>query len=402
MKRIVVLGSGFAGMWAALAARQRVAAAGVPDDAVDIAVVAPRPSLVLKPRLYEREPSAMQVDLAPLFAVTGIRFVHGMVSRISWADRRVAFSHLGRRGAMTYDRLVLATGSRGEVPPIPGLVEFAYSIENVARASLLEFDFDLLLARAAGTVAETVVIIGAGFTGIEIASELASRVKEHGLAEEAVRIVILDQGPVLAPSLGEEARRVVAAGLCDVGIQWILSATVKDIDFTGVRLSTGQFVPASMVIWAGGVRANALTRQLTEIPDSSGRVLVNDDLRSPAHPDIFVAGDTACARVDDTGNTTTMSCQHAIASGRYAGANAAADVLGLQTSVFRHSLYATCLDLGLAGALFTEGYDHAVRLTKAEAKAVKRMLNSQAIYPPPPIRAAALDAAAVQRWTDAA
>ncbi|MNE90476.1 NADH dehydrogenase-like protein [compost metagenome] len=110
-------------------------------------------------------------------------------------------------------------------------------------------------------------------------------------------------------------------------------------------------------------------------------------------PNIFAAGDTARAATDDLGNITAMSCQHAIALGRHAGNNAAADLIGVAPTTYSQPKYVTCLDLGGWGAVFTEGWDRQVKLIGAEAKELKRQINTQWIYPPVADREIALAAA---------
>lgn len=77
-----------------------------------------------------------------------------------------------------------------------------------------------------------------------------------------------------------------------------------------------------------------------------------------------------------------MTCQHAILLGKFAGNNAAADLLGIEALPYRQEMYVTCLDLGAWGAVYTEGWDQQVKLTRAEAKKVKQSITRELIYPP--------------------
>jgi NADH dehydrogenase len=94
-----------------------------------------------------------------------------------------------------------------------------------------------------------------------------------------------------------------------------------------------------------------------------------------------VAGDAAAADTGD-GHRTLQSCQHAGQLGRVAGENAARDLLGLPLIPYTQLRYVTCLDLGRSGAVVTEGWERRVEKTGGEAKAMKRMINTQIIYPP--------------------
>ncbi|MBD3753739.1 MAG: NAD(P)/FAD-dependent oxidoreductase, partial [Micrococcales bacterium] len=123
--------------------------------------------------------------------------------------------------------------------------------------------------------------------------------------------------------------------------------------------------------------------------DATGRVLGDAFLRAPEAKGIFVTGDTVKAATDDIGNFTVMSCQHALSLGRVAGHNAAAELVGQDLHPYSQPKYVTCLDLGAWGALYTEGWDRQVHLTRAEGKQLKQEINGVWIYPPAPDREAA-------------
>jgi NADH dehydrogenase len=96
---------------------------------------------------------------------------------------------------------------------------------------------------------------------------------------------------------------------------------------------------------------------------------------------VFAAGDVAAARMDDT-HMSVMSCQHGRPMGRFAGYNVVSDLLGEPMLELRIPWYVTVLDLGPAGAVYTEGWERQVVSTGAEAKATKNIINTQRIYPP--------------------
>ncbi len=123
------------------------------------------------------------------------------------------------------------------------------------------------------------------------------------------------------------------------------------------------------------------TRQVPGERDALGRVLVDRSLRALQAPAIFVAGDAAAVDGGD-GRVVLQSCQHALQLGRFAGENAARDLLGLPTLHYVQPPYITCLDLGRAGAVFTRGWERTVDLSGAEARAIKRRINTEVIYPP--------------------
>jgi len=395
-QRILVIGSGFAGMWAALGAARVLDQHGRGD--VEVALIAPEPLLHLRPRLHEAAPHAMTTPLLPLFEAAGVRYVQGSVERIHTGERNVeAVNERGERFTLAYDRLVLTAGSRLFRPAIPGLAEHAFSIDQTDEASALDVHLARLADLPPSEARNTVVVAGGGFTGIEIACELPERVRRV-LGEDAeVRVVIVERSHVIGPDLGPGPRPQIEQALDELGVVRFLGAAVNAIDADGLSTTTGERIEAKTVIWTAGMQASPLTAQVPGERDALGRLHVTRDLRVKGVDAVFAAGDVALAQVDDAGNHALMSCQHAMNMGRSAGYNVAADLLGLPTQAYAQPVYVTCLDLGPWGAVYTEGWDRQVKLQGAEAKALKRQINTQWIYPPQPSRKAAREAADPQR-----
>lgn len=395
-QRILVIGSGFAGMWAALGAARVLDQHGRSD--IEVALVAPEPLLHLRPRLHEAAPHAMTTPLLPLFEAAGVRYVQGSVERIHTGERSVeAVNERGERFTLAYDRLVLTAGSRLFRPAIPGLAEHAFSIDQTDEASALDVHLARLADLPPSDARNTVVVAGGGFTGIEIACELPARVRRV-LGEDAeVRVVIVERSHVIGPDLGPGPRPQIEQALDELGVVRFLGAAVNAIDADGLSTTTGERIEAKTVIWTAGMQASPLTAQVPGERDALGRLHVTRDLRVKGVDAVFAAGDVALAQVDDADNHALMSCQHAMNMGRSAGYNVAADLLGLPTQAYAQPVYVTCLDLGPWGAVYTEGWERQVKLQGAEAKALKRQINTQWIYPPQPSRKAAREAADPQR-----
>jgi NADH dehydrogenase len=140
-------------------------------------------------------------------------------------------------------------------------------------------------------------------------------------------------------------------------------------------------MPAATTIWTGGFRASHLTSLLRVERDESGRLPVDGFLRVRGVRAVYAAGDVARA-LADTAHVAPMSCQYAIPMGETAGLNAVADLSSAALQPFAPAPYVTCLDLGEAGALFTEGWERDVKLTGYWAATMKRTINRELIYPP--------------------
>lgn len=388
-QNIVIAGSGFAGLWAALSAARAVSLAGK-DGFVEITVVSPTPHLHIRPRLYETVFEEMAPDLAPLFGAVGVRHIAGSIDAIRAEQRQVEMTTgTGERAILPYDRFVLATGSRLFLPDVPGLAEHSFNVDQLDSAIALDDHLRALADRPETRARNTVVVAGGGFTGIETVTEMPSRLREIFGPDANIRVIVLEQTPVMGPDLGPVPRPVIAEALSECGVEVMTSAGATAIDADGVTTSTGVRIRTNTVVWTAGARAHPLASQVAGEHDRFGRVHVDAYLRAPGAKDIFVTGDVARAATDDAGNVASMSCQHALSLGRVAGHNAAADLVGLPLHAYSQPKYVTCLDLGAWGAIFTEGWDRQVKMTRAEGKATKRAINTQWIYPPTADRDAA-------------
>jgi NADH dehydrogenase len=398
--RIVIIGAGFAGMYAALSAARLRDIQGVSPEEFEIALVAPEPTLVVRPRLYEPKPETLTAPLLDVLKAIDVVYVQGSAETIDTKSRTVDITAKGAKKSLSYDRLVVATGSRLFRPNIPGLAEHGFSVDSLDDAIALDKHLHSLAKRPAVNGRDTVVVAGGGFTGIEAATEMPARLREILGKDARTRIIIVDRNQAIAPDMGEGPRPVIEEALRKLGVETRLGAGVASLDESGVTLSSGEHIETETVIWAAGIRAAPLTQQIPAERDNFGRLLVDRDLRVPSVPGVFATGDAARAASDDIGNYALMSCQHATRMGAFAGNNAAAELLGVPTRPYHQKAYVTCLDLGEAGALFTRGWERKVEMVGDVAKKTKQEINTVWIYPPKAERAAALASADPEHVTE--
>ena len=379
MTAVVVIGSGFAGLWAALGAARRLDELAVPKDTVDITVLSPKAFHDVRVRNYETDLSSCRVPLTDLFDPVGVAHVATEVTAIDTGARTVTTS---ASGLYRYDRLVLASGSHVLKPAIPGLQEFGFDVDTYDGALALQQHLRGLADESPTPAAATVVVVGAGLTGIETACELPKRLRAL-LSRGSVtpRVILVDRSPMVGSDMGASARHVIEQALTDNGVETRTGVGVSTVSERGVTLSSGEQLQAATVVWCAGMRASPLTEQLPVVRDRLGRVEVDDYLRVVGVPSVFAAGDVAAARMDDE-HLSVMSCQHGRPMGRYAGYNVISDLFDEPMLALRIPWYVTVLDLGPAGAVYTEGWDRAVVSKGAAAKATKVSINTRRIYPP--------------------
>ncbi|TNC11010.1 pyridine nucleotide-disulfide oxidoreductase [Methylobacterium terricola] len=399
--RIVVVGGGFAGLWAAASAARTRDAIGRDDS---IILVAPGRSHIVRVRCYETDLAPLRVPYDDVLGPIGVEHVDATVAAVDSVGHRVVLQPDPAGAtpvALGYDRLILAAGSALRRPDVPG-ADSAQDVDTLAGAQRLAAHFERLARAAAGARQAgrwEAVVIGGGLVGLEIACELPARLaRARDQAGDAgpVGTTIVDPAAQAGAAVGA-AGPAIRQALAAAGVTYRGGAGVAAIDAAGVTLSDGARLPALTVVLATGLRASPLAGTLGVPLDSLGRVPVDALLRVEGVPDVFAAGDVAVARADAAGHVTAMSCQHARPMGRIAGHNAVCDLAGRREDslAFAAPDYVTVLDLGAWGAAYTAGWEreHLVSVGAA-AKSVKQTINGSRIYPPPGRDRAAILAAA--------
>lgn len=377
-QHILVIGAGFGGMWTALSATRLFDIHGHND--VEVTVLAPQAELRVRPRFYEPDAHQLAAPIGELFDAVGVHFIKGSAETIDVEQKRVGYVDAsGNQQVCSYDKLVLATGSRLALPNTPGVAEHAFDVDQIEQAVRLENHLKSLVNLPESHARNTVVVAGGGFTGIETATEMPARLRAILGDRADIEVIIVDRGDKVGGSMGAEIAKSIAEASIETGVKWRLKSSVVAVDENGVTLTDGQRIDAKTVVWTTGVRASSLTEQIPAERDHLGRLHVDAHLKVIGQEDIFATGDVAYAASDDIGNFALMTCQHAISLGRHAGNNVAAQILGVDPTPYSQPKYVTCLDLGAWGAVYTEGWDRQVKLVKEEAKALKTQINTMRI-----------------------
>ena len=384
MKRIVIIGGGFAGVWSAVSAARQLHDLQVEKNEVEVVLINRDPYFGIRPRFYEESTENLRIPLSQVLDPVDVRFLEGEVKHIDTDSQKVMFQQSEKQMDLAYDRLVFAAGSQVVLPNITGLKEHAFSTDTYKDAVKLEKHINQLAQLPNAEGKYTAVVVGAGFTGIEIAAEMTSRLKKVARKENKeaeVRVILVERESVVGPDLGENPRPIIEQALREMDVEVYVNDSVRSIDAEGVTLQSESRISALTTIWSAGVKASPLAAQFPVEKDALGRMPVDAYLKVKGLSSVFTAGDTARAMADES-NIALMSCQHAMPQGKIAGNNVVCDLLGLEGMPYKQEQYVTCLDLGPWGALFTNGWNRIPQHQGQEGKKLKMNINQSVIYPP--------------------
>ena len=332
--KVVIIGAGFGGLDAAKILRR--------SPRIDVVLVDRHPYQLFSPLLYQVATGALpEDDIAyPVrAAIPGVTFIRGEVVRVDPGTHSI---RLFDGQVVEYDQLVLATGSVGTTFGIPGVEEHALQMKSIADARriktrLLNTYEDVQEGRLPRE-ALRVVVVGGGPTGVEVSGAVAelqsSLVREYPDIAARASVTLVEAGPRLLPSFTDESSAHAKEELEQLGVSVQISTAVDRMYERDVHLANGEILPAGTIVWAAGVAAPEQWSTLGAT--GPGRRLVVDDfLRLPGVPDVWVVGDTAAFSVDG-GPPLPMVAPVAMQMGRHAARNIIALASGQLMRPFRY------------------------------------------------------------------
>ena len=354
-KRVVIVGGGFAGLYAARELRHANA---------QVTVVDRRNHHLFQPLLYQvataaLDPSQIAVPIRRILRhQKNAEVVLADVTAIDVTHKRVVLVD----GAIEYDHLILATGATHSyfghdawAPFSPGLKTVEDAL-HVRRRMLLAFEAaEREPDRARRDAWLTFVIVGGGPTGVELAGAMAE-ISGHLLAKDFrhlgrdhARVLLVEAGPRVLATFPEQLSARSQRDLEQLGVEVRTNARVTDIDAQGATVA-GDPIHARTVIWAAGVAASPLARSLGAPLDRAGRVEVNPDLSIPNAPEVFVAGDLAAVK-DKHGQPVPGVAPAAMQEGRAAAKNVRRQLEGNPTEPFAYFDKGSLATIGRARAV---------------------------------------------------
>jgi len=343
--RILILGAGFGGLAAALKLDQQLRS----SEALSVLVIDRNNDLLFTPLLWtvangRTNPNNVVIPIRNFQRGRRFHVLHAEIEKID-LDRKVVQTSAGFR---PYDILVIALGSHTIVPNLPGLCEHAFPFHTPADALQLRNHLIDAIEAAHHTHDPeerkawlTFMVGGAGDTGIELAAVIHDYLTT-GLFEEypwlvdaPIRVIVVGRAKRVIPMSDPHTSHLVRQTLEKEGIEVQTGVSVTAVTETSVETNVGS-IPARTLFWAAGITAPEVVQHLPVRHAPNGAVIVDDHLRIPEHPDVYVIGDTAWAYDPITGSPVPPTAQAARRQGKYVGRTLAREHAGNPAKPYRY------------------------------------------------------------------
>ncbi len=338
-RRIVILGGGFGGAYCAQALQRHLR-----EREAEILLIDRHNYFVFYPLLVE----AGTGSLEPRHAVVSLRAFLGRaafrMAEITGVDphaRRVFYrlAHDDRTESVAYDYLVVALGAVTRVPDIPGLRELAFHLKSMADAVALRDRAIEMLELADATADEAqrrallhFVVLGGSFTGVEVAGELVTFLRQaarmyRNVTPQTATVTLIEMADRILPALSSALASYAADAMARCGVAIRLGESAQRIEPGRVYLASGQTLATHTVIWCAGIAPNPLLAKLPFPLDARGYILTGRDLCVPGFPGVWAIGDAA-ANPGPDGRPYPATAQHAVQQAQHAAKDIARSLRG--------------------------------------------------------------------------
>ena len=357
LPRVLIVGGGFVGLYAALGLEKKLS-----DEQAEIVLVSPESFMAYQPFLPEAaagniEPRHVAIPLRAVLKRT--QLITGLLTGLNHDQRSATIQPVqGKSYDIAYDSLVIGLGSVSRVFPVPGLADAAVGFKSVAEAIYLRNHVLACLDAAESTTDEevrrrvlTFVFVGAGYAGVEALAELEDLARDASsryrrVAEEDMRWILIEAAdtilPEMAPDMGPYAIEILRRR----GIDVRLSTTLESAEEGKLRFSDGEELDADTLVWTAGVRPHPVVTSLGLPTDEKGRLVVDPYLRVIGVEGVWAAGDCAAVANLVEGGYDPPTAQHALRQGRRIADNLSASLKGEPLQEFRYKNMGGLASLG--------------------------------------------------------
>ncbi|MCI4126911.1 NAD(P)/FAD-dependent oxidoreductase [Bacillus haynesii] len=382
--KVVVLGAGYGGL---MTVTRLVKKIGINE--ADITLVNKHNYHYETTWMHEASAGTLHHDrcryqIKDVINTSRVNFVQDTVKKIDKEGKKVVLE----TGELSYDYLVVALGSVPETFGISGLKEHAFSISNINSSRQLREHIEYQFATY-NTEAEkrperlTIVVGGAGFTGIEFLGELGNRIpelcREYDIDRQQVRLICVEAAPSVLPGFEPELVDYAVNYLEGKGVEFKIGTAVKECTPDGIIVGKddqNEEIKAGTVVWAAGVRGNPIIEE-SGFENMRGRVKVKPDLRVEGHDDIFVIGDCSLIINEETERPYPPTAQISMQQGETCANNLAALIHGKETETFSFDNKGSVASLGEHDAI---GVAFGRKMTGTTASMMKKIIDNRSLF----------------------
>ena len=356
-RAIVIVGGGFAGTAVARGLAGRL------PEGVALTLVSEESYTTFNPML----PEAVGASIFPEQVVAPLReiirpgpmqhFIMGRLTGVDLGSRTLRCATLAGEKSLPYDHLVLAFGNRARLDLIPGMASHALPLKTVGdameirntvlrRVARIELEADPALRSTLGHF----VVVGGGFSGVEVAGELVDCLRSirrfyPRVAAHELQVTVLQDLDTLLPELPAALGRAALQSLRARGVQVRLQTRAAAVFEMAVQLATGESLATGTVISTIGTQPNALVAALG-LPAERGRVKVAADLSVPGHAGVWALGDCAWVPNAHDDKPAPPTAQFAVREGHLLANNLLAALRGAATQPFKHRSLGALASIG--------------------------------------------------------
>ncbi|OQM44627.1 FAD-dependent oxidoreductase [Anoxybacillus sp. UARK-01] len=327
----------------------------------------------------------VRYPIADVIDRSKVQFVQDTVVKVVPQEKRVILQN----GELTYDYLVIALGFESETFGIKGLKEYAFSIANVNAARQIREHIEYQFATYHTEEEKrderlTIVVGGAGFTGIEFLGELANRIpelcREYDVDPKKVRIICVEAAPTALPGFDPELVEYAVSLLERKGVEFKIGTAIKECTPEGIVVAKGdevEEIKAGTVVWAAGVRGSYVIDE-SGFEAMRGRVKVDPFLRAPGYDNVFIVGDCSLMINEETNRPYPPTAQIAMQQGELCAKNLAVLIREQgELQPFKPDIKGTVCSLGHDDAI---GVVFGKKMWGAKASFMKKMVDNRALY----------------------
>ena len=348
---IVVLGAGYGGITAALRLERKFRK--LPQYQVNLVDI--NPFHTIKTQLHEAaiRKASVTIPIDRILKNKRILFHLGEVKKINSKEQTVL---IGTK-LINFDYLVVAIGSKVNYYSIPGMKEFSFSLQTLKDAETIYVHISKICASAASeTEIEKrkemlrFVIGGGGLSGVEFAGELSDHISKciqnFNIPPNDSEIILIEASNYLVPSMGNDFSSKINKQLVEKGLRIITGTKITNRTQKTVTLSTNESINTRTLIWTGGIRVSNLLQEGGMKAGQSGRIIVDEFLRTSGFPNIYAIGDDSLALNFTTGKPVPAAAQFALQQGRLVADNIYSDVSGKEKAAYQPKVMGEVVSLG--------------------------------------------------------